>query len=330
MANSTERIGVHHCGVIAERNKWMFREQPVNDIGIDAHMELIESSGKTKQLLALQIKSGASWFKEEKEGCIIFRDINERQYNYWTMNPLPCIVVLYNHDKDMCIWQKLTDKTIEKTKGGKGKGFFVKVPLTQVFLDDISNKKLISFTNLPEHITNYNFLLSQKEFMQIIQKGGEIKLHSQEWVNKSSGRGNVELIVNDGNSEKKYMYPYWFPFTPYTEVFPRLFPWADFSADEDFFEENDESLWRDDHCHYDNEEDEWHVVGDSFEEFRRKLGPMRSIDHAGEVAEYMMILSLNELGRSFLNVDKFVSQNLPYADTRPKGKRSIGDIYEKD
>ena len=46
MASSTERIGVCHCGEIAERNNWMFREQPVDDVGIDAHMEFIESSGK--------------------------------------------------------------------------------------------------------------------------------------------------------------------------------------------------------------------------------------------------------------------------------------------
>lgn len=234
MASSTERIGVHHCGEIAERTKWMFREQPVDDVGIDAHMELVESSGKPKQLLALQIKSGTSWFEEKKDDCIIFRKINERQYNYWTTNSLPCILVLYNPDDGTCIWQKLTKETIERTNDGKGKGCFVKVPLTQVFLDDLSNKKLISFTNLPEHITNYNFLISQKKFMQIIQDGGEIKLHSTEWVNKSSGRGDTELIVDDGKSIEKYSYPYWFPFTPYTEVFPRLFPWANFSADEDF------------------------------------------------------------------------------------------------
>ena len=82
MASPTERIGVCHCGEIAERNNWMFREQPVDDVGIDAHMEFIESSGKPKQLLALQIKSGASWFKEKKDGYIIFRNINNRQYNY--------------------------------------------------------------------------------------------------------------------------------------------------------------------------------------------------------------------------------------------------------
>lgn len=316
MASSIERRGVHHCGEIAERNNWMFREQPIDDVGIDAHMEFIESTGKPKQLLALQIKSGSSWFKEKKDNYIIFRYINERQYNYWTMNSLPCIVVLYNPDDDMCIWEKLTAETIEKTKGGKG--FLVKVPLNQVFLNDLSNEKLLSFTNLPQHITNYNFLLSQKKFMQIIHDGGKIRLHSTEWVNKSSGRGETELIVDDGKSIQKYSYPYWFPFTPYKMVFPRLFPWAYFSADEDFFEENDETLWREYHCYYDKEDDEWINVGDTFEEFRRKLDPMRSIDHLGEVAEYMLVLSLNELGRAFLNVDKFVSQNQPYIKARPK------------
>ncbi len=318
MASSTERIGVLHCGEIAERNNWMFRDQPVDDIGIDAYMEFVESSGKSKQLLALQIKSGPSWFKTKKDGYIIFRDINQRQYNYWTMNPLPCIVVLYNPEDNLCIWQKLTAETIKKTKGGAGKGFFVKVPVDQVFLNDLSNKKLLSYTNLPEYITNYNFLQSQKEFMQIIQKGGEIKLHSEEWINKSSGRGKVELIVDDGKSIEKYLYPYWFPYTPYTMVFPRLFPWADFSADEDFYEETDEDLWREYHCHYDNEDDEWVIVGDTFDEFRRKLDPMRSVDQSGEVAEYMLVLSLNELGRSFLNVDTFLAQKLPYVETRPE------------
>ncbi|WP_294364901.1 hypothetical protein [uncultured Ruminococcus sp.] len=48
MANHTERKGVHHCGEIAEEYQWMFREQPVNDIGIDAHMEFTNPSGAAK------------------------------------------------------------------------------------------------------------------------------------------------------------------------------------------------------------------------------------------------------------------------------------------
>ena len=258
---------------------------------------------------------------QQNNSCIVFRDIDERQYNYWTTNSLPCIVVLYNNDSDnkICIWQKLTSETIERTKGGDGKGFFVKVPLNQVFLDDSSNQQLLSFSNLPEHITNYNFLLSQKQFMSIIKDGGTVKLHSTEWVNKCSGRGETELIVDDGNEEKTYSYPYWFPFTPYTEVFPKLFPWAHFSIDEEFYEEDDLTLWRDLHCYYDKEIDDWVVVGKSFEEFRKSLPAIRGVDHSGEVAEYMLILSLNDLGESFLTVDGYVSQIRPYAEARPEG-----------
>ena len=61
MANSKERIGVHHCAEIAERNNWLFREQPIDDIGIDAHMEWVEMNGISRQLLAVQIKSGESF-----------------------------------------------------------------------------------------------------------------------------------------------------------------------------------------------------------------------------------------------------------------------------
>ena len=318
LANSTERRGVHHCGEIAEKNNWLFREQPIDDIGIDAHIESVESDGKTRQLLALQIKSGASWFRERKNDCVCFRDINERQYNYWTSYSLPCIVVLYNPEDNMCIWQKLTAETIKRTR--EGKGFYVNVPINQVFLDDLSNSILLSFSNLPEHITNYNFLLSQKRLMQIIRDGGIVKLHSKEWVNKSSGRGSTELIIDAGGNLERYNYPYWFPFTSYTDVFPRLFPWANFTADEDFFEEEDEALWREYHCYYDKYQNEWINVGDTFDEFRKKLDPMRCVDHAGEVAEYMMILSLNELGKSFLRVDSFVSENRPYSSARPEEK----------
>lgn len=167
MANIIERIGVSYCSLIAAKTKWLFREQPIDDIGIDAHMERTDKDGKVQQILGLQIKSGESYFKENKNDYIVFRDIDNRQYNYWTTNTLPCIVVLYNPLNDMCIWQKLTDETIKKTCGGTGKGYYVNVPINQVFLDDMSDEILISFTNLPEHITNYNFLLSQKNLCRL-------------------------------------------------------------------------------------------------------------------------------------------------------------------
>ena len=313
-----EREGVHHCGKIASQNKWMFREQPIEDIGIDAYMELTDDVGKVKQLLALQIKSGESYFNEIRNNYVIYRGIDERHYNYWTTHCLPCIIVLYNPKDEMCIWQKLTPETIKKTTGGKG--YCLKIPQDQVFLDTTSNKALLAYSNLPEHISNYNFLLSQKHFMNILNEGGRVVLHSKEWVNKSSGRGETELIINDGKATMSYIYPYWFPFVPYDEVFPRLFPWADFKADEEFYEESDMAEWRENHCYYDKEDDDWIIVGDTFEEYRSKLAPIRAIDYSGEVAEYMLELQLNELGKAFLKVDDYVSQTRPYTEARPKNK----------
>lgn len=42
--------------------------------------------------------------------------------------------------------------------------------------------------------------------MEVINNGGAVKLHSHEWVNKSSGRGETKLIIDDGNEIKKYFY----------------------------------------------------------------------------------------------------------------------------
>lgn len=318
MANATERIGIHQCGILAEERGWLFREQPVNDIGIDAHIEYVVGC-EPRQLLALQIKSGPSWFSRVSDGSVVFYDISERQYLYWTKNALPCILVLYNPETKECVWQKLNADTIKIV----GKKYRVDVPLTQVFLDEGSHESLLNLNNLPPYALNYNFLQSQKYFMQVIERGGVVKLHAKEWVNKLSGRGSIRLLVDEGDdgNRREYIYPYWFPFTPYSDVFARLFPWADFAVDHDFYEDDDLQLWHQYECYYDGESGEWLQVGDSFEEFRSvldSLDPVRAIDHGGEVAEYMLNLQINDLGRSFLAVDDYLIGEGLYSRARPK------------
>lgn len=48
MASNIKRSGVHYCGIIVKNNGWLFREQPINGIGIDAHIKFIDSSNKSK------------------------------------------------------------------------------------------------------------------------------------------------------------------------------------------------------------------------------------------------------------------------------------------
>jgi hypothetical protein len=55
--DSIARIGVHGVGLIVQRElKWSFKEQPVDDWGIDALLEIVEGT-PTGQLLALQIEA---------------------------------------------------------------------------------------------------------------------------------------------------------------------------------------------------------------------------------------------------------------------------------
>jgi hypothetical protein len=71
--DSTSRVGVHGVGLIVERElKWSFREQSVSDWGVDAFIEIINQvpSGK---LLALQIKGGSSYFREETTEGFVYR-----------------------------------------------------------------------------------------------------------------------------------------------------------------------------------------------------------------------------------------------------------------
>lgn len=44
------QIGVSQCCIKVEEKGWLFRAQPFNDIGIDAHMEMTDDLGQSRQL----------------------------------------------------------------------------------------------------------------------------------------------------------------------------------------------------------------------------------------------------------------------------------------
>lgn len=52
--------------------------------------------------------------------------------------------------------------------------------------------------------------------------------------------------------------------------------------------------------------------------YLEKLSPMRYVNHSNEVAEYMMVLGLNNLGKSFLTTNAFISKKIPYSEARPE------------
>lgn len=124
--SKTDRIGIQTVGEQFERAGYIFREQPICDYGIDAHIEVVEGEILTGKLIALQIKTGPSWFRESNSQGYTFRGDNEH-LSYWIKHSLPVLIVLHNIDKKISYWQAVKTENIIPT----GKGWKILVPEDQ-------------------------------------------------------------------------------------------------------------------------------------------------------------------------------------------------------
>tara|TARA_R110001606_G_scaffold54703_1_gene133977 strand:- start:7971 stop:9170 length:1200 start_codon:yes stop_codon:yes gene_type:complete len=126
-ANQTERLGIHLVGIAATKIGFIFRELPTSDQGIDGQLETTDGSGTASgRLLAVQIKAGLSWFKEETENSFVFRP-EDKHRNLWTNHSLPVIVILCHPSSERCYWELVTQETCRST----GKGWRIDIPKTQ-------------------------------------------------------------------------------------------------------------------------------------------------------------------------------------------------------
>jgi WD40 repeat protein len=116
---------------------WLFRAQPTEDYGIDAHAEVVDGEDVRGRLLALQIKGGTSWFGEPGDGGWWFRP-DAGHVRYWTSHSLPVVVVLYHTETGRCHWQMVSPKTLVRTPGG---GWKLLVPRAHV-LDGTARAEL--------------------------------------------------------------------------------------------------------------------------------------------------------------------------------------------
>lgn len=72
---------------------WIFRELPVPDIGIDALVEVVSEGEATGEWIALQVKSGESFFREKSAEGFVYRG-DADHLEYWLNLPIPTLLVL--------------------------------------------------------------------------------------------------------------------------------------------------------------------------------------------------------------------------------------------
>lgn len=301
---SIERSGVQEVGrLIQDELKWIFREQPTDDYGIDAHLEIVSEDKVTGRLIAIQIKTGESYFKEKNDEGYVFRGRIEH-LNYWANYSLPVIIVLCDRQKGLCVWEHI-DKS--KVRSISEESWKITVPKTKLFGRDSIQELIRIAENKSGYDKRFTSLVLEKAWMEQIREGNKLLLEAEEWVNKTSGKGSVTLKVIDANTEEETIVLKWpmvfFPMVSYEDVFPKLFPWADFSIDEEYYQEYDEANI--DEERYREDEDMYEL-----KELLPKIRPYNTI--SGEVDCYRLVLTLNDLGKSFLLMDDYLQNGFKY------------------
>lgn len=299
-------IGVAAVNLMVRKEMgWIFRQQPISDRGIDAEIEILDADGDaTGRLIALQIKAGASYLAEKTRTGYVFRG-NLRHLLYWRRHSLPVIIVLHDPTANVSYWQSISDENIDRTE----KAWKIEVPLEQVF-DCSAMKALSELAAGPIYERRLRRLVLDRPWMLLLESGEQLFLEAEEWINKSSGRGSLTLKARNDESAERVVqeWPFvMFPGWPYELVFRQLFPWADLTVDEEYYEGHDEEAFDNECGIWDGEDKRYIGHTEDFNEWRASLPELRPYEIAGgEVAMYRLELVLNEIGTAFLMLDRFL------------------------
>lgn len=100
----TERAGVNALANFATSHGMIWRENMIKDVGIDGQIEYVTPEGKaTGRLVAVQVKSGPSYFKHDRgERWTFYPD--QKHLLYWERFPIPVILVLHDPATGQLAW----------------------------------------------------------------------------------------------------------------------------------------------------------------------------------------------------------------------------------
>lgn len=305
----TERLGVAALEYFFSEHGWLFREQTTHDYGIDAHVEIVADERPTGKLIALQIKAGLSFFSEENIDSYVFRT-NDKHIAYWVGHSMPVVLVLYNPETKQAFWQHVSRETVETT----GKGWKVTVPkISMLEQPEHTLKAFASLTQPEPYIRRLNRLRIDRHWMELIKRGFEVRVQFDNWINKSLPRYQLTISTEDEVETWPTLYA---PSIGIEQMLSHFFPWADFNLDQDAHREGSREdwmaqcySWRDDETgkvYYSTTFDEWYKMEEG----------IVPVSENGETASYSLVLSLNEFGESFLQIDDYLAD--------PDARENIG------
>ncbi|MCX4150016.1 MULTISPECIES: DUF4365 domain-containing protein [Paraburkholderia] len=296
--NATEQIGVNAVQqIVLKELEWIFREQPVIDMGIDAHIELVDKQ-PTGKLIAVQIKTGPSHFAEAGDAYIFRGKLTH--LDYWTNHSLPVILVAHFIESGQTFWVQVDENLVKRT----GKSWTIPIPKANKLGAGTREALMSVFDGSPSQ-QRMRKLAIDEPLMRHISEGGKVSVELEDWMHKSLGRSTVQVFIHDEHGREILKQEWLQYFTGYNmkALAEALFPWSVASVDEDFYEENNEfdedprlALMRatdEDNGYFaiSNDPDEVYPYANS----------------GGEVDCYRLKLELNDPGKAFLLVSDYTA-----------------------
>ncbi len=215
--------------IVQSELNWIYRENhKENDFGIDAYFDLITEQGNlTGKTIAVQIKTGDSYFKEKNEFGWIYRG-ELKHLNYYLNHQIPVVLILVDDIKRMCHWSlcdaKKTTRTRDKWK--------ITIPSNQL-LNKSSKAELtkyvspvLDYTSQLEDYWNLNKQLLKNKRINLVVSKEEIIKRDYMGIKEAFSRleSNAELLTYFKNRIDVSIYGYDFDSRELFEI-PEVIQW---------------------------------------------------------------------------------------------------------
>jgi hypothetical protein len=228
ISQNVSRAGVHAVGEIFERDfRWFFREQHESDFGIDAQVETTDEEGRPSgKLLALQIKSGASYFRKRGADFVYHGDLEHLEY--WTRHCLPVFIVLHNPDTGLSLWQRVERRlaTIQ------GNNWSLLMPATNRLEARYKEHLQAGIATDDEALRRFRFSTDLALMEQF--KGREVYFRFDVWVNKTLNIRGISVYYDDPcKTEPDLGIDVWAVHGDVPDLMERYFPWLDYWYSDD-------------------------------------------------------------------------------------------------
>jgi len=152
---------------IVEKNlNWILRKNhQENDFGIDAYIDIItELAQVTGKSIAVQLKTGDSYFKEKNDIGWIYRG-ELKHLNYYLNHDIPVIIIIVDDFKNKAYWCLCDGSKTEKA----GENWKIVIPFSQELNKESKNElknyisPLTDYASQLEHFWEENKLLKEHE-----------------------------------------------------------------------------------------------------------------------------------------------------------------------